>query len=426
MRTLRTALFAVFALLSALPARADFDPTARARAVAPFVDEQAILVARLDVERLDPDALWQKADKFGLGFLEQEPELRQQAQALRKMFLDAGGEDLYLVVSSAYMTGRKAGRAGFLVAPVSGDGDAAALAALAPGAAVMGSAVVFGPGEILEKLRDIRPAPRPELPAAFAAAGDTAAQLILLPTADNRRVIEETLPVLPEELGGGPSTAFTRGALWAALGVDVAPEASVGLTFQSENPAAARSLAAALEALKQAVGGAEKVRQALPQYEAVSATLTPAVEGDRLRLSLDDAALSDLSASLFGPLVSNVRREAAMKASRNVMRMIHSACYWYSKEHDGEWPEDLAAAFTADRFASLSNPRWPERRPGYVYIRPAKDAPWDTVVLYEDCPSWPAGGIWVQRVSSAAIATRCLTEKELKKLLEAQKPAPSP
>src|SRR5947209_5785241 len=49
----------MLALVLALPASAaeKFDPEARARAVAPFLDEQTFLVAHVDLTRIDPDAL---------------------------------------------------------------------------------------------------------------------------------------------------------------------------------------------------------------------------------------------------------------------------------------------------------------------------------------------------------------------------------
>ena len=49
----------------------------------------------------------------------------------------------------------------------------------------------------------LRPITRPELTTAFETAGDTAIQAILLPPKYFRRVIEETMPQLPKEIGGG-------------------------------------------------------------------------------------------------------------------------------------------------------------------------------------------------------------------------------
>ena len=54
----------------------------------------------------------------------------------------------------------------------------------------------------------------------FAQLSIQAAQFLLLPTADIRRVIEEMIPTLPGAVGGGPSTTITRGCLWAAVGVE--------------------------------------------------------------------------------------------------------------------------------------------------------------------------------------------------------------
>ena len=64
--------------------------------------------------------------------------------------------------------------------------------------------------------------PRRELTPAFAAVASYPIQVLLLPPDYLRRTVQELLPQLPPQLGGGPSTLLTDGLSWAALGIDTA------------------------------------------------------------------------------------------------------------------------------------------------------------------------------------------------------------
>ena len=82
-----------------------------------------------------------------------------------------------------------------------------------PTCATVNHAVFAGSKEALERVRQLKPVDRPELTAALAALGDTNAEVVLIPTNDTRRVVEELLPNLPKELGGGPITAVDQRAV---------------------------------------------------------------------------------------------------------------------------------------------------------------------------------------------------------------------
>jgi hypothetical protein len=43
--------------------------------------------------------------------------------------------------------------------------------------------------------------------------------VVFVASADTRKGIEESLPELPKELGGGDVKTLTRGLAWAAVGV---------------------------------------------------------------------------------------------------------------------------------------------------------------------------------------------------------------
>jgi len=138
-----------------------------------------------------------------------------------------------------------------------------------------------------ERPRQSRPMDRPELTAAFEAAGDTAAQVLLIPPAYVRRVIGEFMPTLPENLGNGPSAVLTRGVSWAAVGIDSPPHGSLRLVIQSTDAQAADALRVKLADLLRLAGEYKDVREVWPKYDQAAAMLAPRVEGDRLVLTLD-------------------------------------------------------------------------------------------------------------------------------------------
>src|SRR5438270_5122863 len=89
-------------------------------------------------------------------------------------------------------------------------------------------------------------------------------------------------------------------------------------------------------------------------------------------------------------------------ASANHLRHLALAAIQYSEDHKGQlpakFPDDLKPYLEGGFDALQSNPRHPDRRPGYVYVRPAEtiaripDAP-RAVLFYEahDPNDWAEG-----------------------------------
>ena len=300
-------------LTLAAPSLADdkkFDAEARAKAVAPFIDEQTIAVGHADLTRVDLDAIIAKLTEYVKG---SEPALAEAKKELGDWlgaWTKVGVRDLYVVVSLADIPGQPP----FLVIPLEGDGDGKVI-----GEAMnrskhfehfkfekIGSALVGGSQKTMARLKALKPDNRPELAKAFKAAGDTAIQAILIPTNENRKVVEEIMPKLPQELGGGPISVITRGFLWAAVGVDLSPKASLRVTVQSQDAASAqklRDLTAKFLFLQGEEGPHnQKARDFLPGFDKLVEQLTPKVQEDRLVVTLDE---KDLAATLK-PIVAKI------------------------------------------------------------------------------------------------------------------------
>lgn len=87
-----------------------------------------------------------------------------------------------------------------------------------------------------------------ELDAALEEVKDQPVQIAVLPPRHLWRTYREVQPMLPEELGGGPSSLLTDGIVWAAIGIDPA-DLATNLHIQSASEAAAADLAAAVPGL---------------------------------------------------------------------------------------------------------------------------------------------------------------------------------
>ena len=421
-------LMIVLVLVAASAGGAEkFDPAARAAAIAPFIDEQTLVIVRIDMTKLDPAAIAKQflayAKSSGMAgedlkdFEKGIPAVQKVGTEWIEAFGKAGGKDLYMVVSLGYPLREPL----FWVAPLGEGGDAKVIGALlvsgkadggtsrpgrhpkpffpcARSSATLHKAVCAAPASTLEALRELRPHPRPNLVKAFAAAGDTALQALLLPTDDTRRVIEETLPQLPEELGGGPSTAVTRGGLWAAAGVSAPPKLSLRLTIQSKDAESAKALRGVIQNTFKTLGEQRDVEEFLPAFDKLAAALTPEAVGDRLRLTLSGKQMDPLVETLGRTLVQ-ARRQAKRAVSASHISGILKAVYMYAAENKDQWPPDLSALkrhLGREWKKMLTNPLRPELEVGYVYVRPAakttdvKD-PAGTVVLYEAHEKWGEG-----------------------------------
>jgi hypothetical protein len=233
-----------------------FDPAQRAGTIAPFLDEQTYIVAHVDLQRVDVEALWERITRLLTEEVSPQSEEFIGPKKEVKEFLDgmikAGAREIYVVVSMAdtppempvIVTPLRSGaeeRAIRSLLLTGKAGDPASSATSAPTSAtnretfILHNAVVLCGSSTVERLKAMTPGERPELVKAFAAAGDTAGQLLLLPTEDNRRVIEETMPELPAFLGGGPSTTLTQGLLWGAVGADFPPKMRLQAVVESKD-----------------------------------------------------------------------------------------------------------------------------------------------------------------------------------------------
>jgi hypothetical protein len=323
-----------------LPASAanKFDAEARARAVAPFIDVQTVSVAHIDLTRIDADAILDWA--IEVGQLDKN-EIEGPRRVVRGWLTDltkAGGKELYVVISLTDIPMEPP----LVVVPLEAGADAESVRRVLNRVKAfeqlrfetMEQAVIGGSEDARKRLRSAKPAARPELSKAFAAAGDTTAQLLLLPTPDTRRIINELIPALPPEAGGGSTRPFTHGLLWAAVGVDLPPKLSVRLSIQSADEKAARLLSAFLERLVKSLAQLREVRDFLPGIGRLAEGFTLQAEGDRLTLSGNDKEWMAFMQTVVKRIYQTAHRGKVESRLHQLVLAMHN----YSDTYKGQMP----------------------------------------------------------------------------------------
>lgn len=393
----------------------------RAAAVAPFIDDQTFAIGWVDPARIDLDAvetLVRSAAKIAgpspqPGATDEIATAKTMLKAWLDEFKKAGGKDLYLVAS---LTDLPKSDKPFVVVPLGPKANAEAISALlfsgrpdgptsgneeVPNAypnmtvAKIGAAVVLGSRQTIERLRTLKPTPRPEFAAALEAAGDAPACIAIAPTADNRRVIEDMIPTLPSELGGGPITAVTHGCSWISLGISTQNHVSVKVVVQSQDAAAAKTLAAVIDKGRQFLSESKELRVLKIDGSRLAGLLKPTVRDDRLLLDLAGDTVRDAVENLLIPPIANARTQALRTVSAVNMRGIMTALYQCGEKHNKQWPESLDVLVKENYVQpkSLVNPTRPPGKTGYIYVRPSEELgkqP-ERLVLYEAFDKWDEG-----------------------------------
>jgi hypothetical protein len=340
---MRNFLFLSLAIVIGLPAGqlhadAATDAAARARQIAPYLDEQVIAVGRIDLGRVDVKGLFAQLpnsiDRQTIAVSEAALQLWMET------FRKAGGAEIYVVGSLADVPEQPP----FLIVPLR-DGvkerDVADLLkqiSFRTGATErlrfetcvrLDNVLFAGSPQALDRARKKPAAPRPGLADAFAAAGESAAQLLFVPSDDHRRVFREMLGQPPDRPGVPLGTILADGVHWLALGVDLPPKVSLRWVVQSADAAAARELSSAIQQGTDEIGRMPAVQSAVPNVERLLKMLVPSPAGDRLTLTLGpkNEGIEGLRAAgwpIIEATIKKFRREQSVKSLKQIGLALHN------------------------------------------------------------------------------------------------------
>lgn len=408
------------------PKESDLDLVSR------YVDQTVIGIVRIDISRVDTDAvvndiartmsdMLREKDPASLGASDQQfKDSRESAKKWREKFAAAGGRELFIVVFF-----NPAADPPFLgIVPTTDDAKKPELVELVKQLSMGGSvreaegAVIAGPEVLLEGKPLAEPERREEIERELTRRSDAPIQLSLIPSEFVRRAIAENVPELPAEIGGGPSSVLTKGLVSGYGSLALAPNWSLRIVLQSESEEAARALA---ETLTKGVAHSSQMAGPVVGAELVKA-LTPRAEGSTVVITMGNERITALKKSLM-PAMMAARKAARRMVVASHMRNAVTGSMVYAQDHNDQWPKDLATlvkegVLTEDM---LVNPDRPEMKPGYTYIRPdvelLKKSNWsDHMVVYEAYKEWPKEGVWVAFADGHVhIVTE---ESEMKRLIE--------
>jgi hypothetical protein len=311
--------------------------------IAPYVDAQTLVVAHFNLAAIDAQkTLTLLASLFRLP--EQE-HARLQVQfaplgVLHGALPEGGSADVFVVVSIADIQLAQAGIGAKKPAPNGGHpGDDSKKASLpffvvvslernSPASPIateirralaaqhradvamerVGNAIVTGSPRTIERLKKSQGTNRPEISAALEAAGEGAAHLLFVPSAEARFAAEALLPKLPPGLGGGATKTWTRGVVWTAVGLDLPPaEPAARIVVQSASNETALALARQLAEITKSLGQQPEIQSAFPKLDDIAKRLEPTVSDDRLVIDVNEgtATLEDLTSYLAAVLAGS-------------------------------------------------------------------------------------------------------------------------
>ncbi len=309
-------------------ARAD-DP--RAHAIAPFVDADVIAIGRLDLVKVDVDKLAHRlvTDQEQAGEISQI--LAPWVAALRK----AGAREIYLLVALPDVL-NPAHSPPPVIVPLAEGADAKAIGSLLcggeaakgpihfPTCAIVHNAVFAGSNESLERVRQLTPVARPEIASAWTTLGDTGAELLLIPGPDTRRVVEEMLPNLPRELGGGPITTVSRGLSWMAIGLNQDPEPQLKAIVQGNDVAATKALNDLGKTILQYISKLPPLTPGGADFARLADDLKAEVTEDRITLAMDAQKASKWATALTVPILGAAARRQCMTNLKQIGLAFHN------------------------------------------------------------------------------------------------------
>ncbi|MHB8972057.1 MAG: DUF1559 family PulG-like putative transporter [Pirellulaceae bacterium] len=204
-------------------------------------------------------------------------------------------------------------------------------------ACVKGEYLVVAPlqgADVAVNLENAPSVPRRELTPALAAVASYPIQVLLLPPDYLRRTVQELLPQLPPQLGGGPSTLLTDGLSWAALGIDTA-HVRAELVIQSASEEAAQKLAADLPRVLQSVCDAYESVPGLQQQispetiKTLVGLVKPQVSGSRITVHVDGIEQFAETVSLLQMATNSVQQTIRRQSDSHRFKQILIALHNY-------------------------------------------------------------------------------------------------
>ena len=233
--------------------------------------------------------------------------------------------------------------------------------------------LVAGTPAGLGRIRNAKPSARPELAAAMAAGGDASIQIAIVPSTTLRRSIEESLAMLPQQLGGGPITTVTRGLSWISLTLAFEPKPVIRAVVQAKDPDAAKSLLNLAQDALDLLANASRNDPALASLAAPIGQIKPLAQGDRITLEAD----LETTAELVAVPIRQAREAARRSQCTNNLKQIGLAMHNYHSANN-TFPPAYSKGPDGKPLLSWRVHILPYLEQKALYDEFHKDEPWDS------------------------------------------------
>ena len=303
--------------------------------VGPFVGATTVAILKIEPRRLELPPADKLVSRLPHSLQsEVAPTLRQLVHWRQQIMATLGENPLYVVVR---IPASKSEAPAFVVAPLPEDQPAEPakrlIQALIQREPIVQNHVLIaalgGSADIQEQLAKIDREDRPELWQALRAASRHPIQLAVAPPGYVRRTIDELVLRLPQEVGGGESSVWTKGVRSVACSVDPA-RLEIDIAIHSESEEAARALRNALpHALAAALKAAAKRKPTIPE-----ATIAPMIADERFRCdgervlwrfrgSKNESSDASALGALLGEVQATIERHKQMDRYKRLLMAIH-------------------------------------------------------------------------------------------------------
>lgn len=320
--------------------------------LSPCITDQTLAVIKLDITRLDVDALFARISEVAAGLVPAEhiehnktllEKRRHLGQTQVAALQAAGVKRLYMTLSP-----HNKGMALFAVPLQQVDESALkvwidALSKL-PGSRHTeyrrrGNLFIVGNRRDIQHIETVPSAIRAELDKALT--GDATLQVAFIPSVDALRILEAMLPAMSNQRLQIPRNALTQGLLWASLAVDFPPRQSAKLRVQSADSQSAQGLKDLIAALCSIVGEIPDLETVGPKLKTTLNMLTPHVNNDTLQLTLNHSQCNRLSSDLLGPGLLALQRRSERSTCATWLSGLGKAMLIHANEFDDQFPPDL-------------------------------------------------------------------------------------
>jgi Protein of unknown function (DUF1559) len=310
--------------------------------LARFLSDQALLVGKIDLTRVDVNASFDLLIGMKLPVQDELQQGKTQLGRIKAALLQAGAERLYLVYNQMELF-----QWPVVYVPLKDTTQAETVASLiahlqpAPFPhrpswltprreatwKVIDSYVVIGSADAIQSLTTSKPLQRPEFGTACKTMKDAPVQLLMLPTADLRKVVVETMPQFPKELGQGSTAIVSKGLQWAVVTASLPPQLQAQLVVQTEQPSQALEFQQLwkkmLSTLKQETD-APRVSSTGKAFYQLLNSINVKVDQNQFILDASEDRLSEITKLISRSLSANFADDLNASQLRNMLKAMHN------------------------------------------------------------------------------------------------------